>query len=156
MLVSNPDDALTEARKKSFDLAFVDLRLGTRSGLDLIPELLSTSPWLKIVVITAYASVDTAVEAMKRGASDYIPKPFTPAQIKLVLNKISDVRDLEQKVAYLESQLAESQPVMELSTNSSTLQHAISLRQGCGGQRRVDPPSRRKRHGEEHIRQDDS
>ena len=126
VLVSNPDDALTEAKKRSFDLAFLDLRLGTRSGLDLIPALLATSPWLKIVVITAYASIDTAVEAMKRGAVDYIPKPFTPAQIKLVLTKISDVRDLEQKVASLESQLAESQPALELSTSNPALQHAIS------------------------------
>jgi CheY-like chemotaxis protein len=52
-----------------FDLAFVDLRLGTNNGLDLIPPLLGECPWMKIVVITAYASIDTAVEAMRRGAS---------------------------------------------------------------------------------------
>jgi NtrC-family two-component system response regulator AlgB len=127
VLVSNPDDALKEARKRAFDLAFVDLRLGTRSGLDLIPELLATSPWLKVVVITAYASIDTAVEAMKRGAVDYIPKPFTPAQIKLVLTKISDVRGLEQRISALESQLEEAQPAMELATSNPDLQRAVSM-----------------------------
>jgi len=74
--VGNFQDAVSESSRRSFDLAFVDLRLGTSSGLDLIPALLASSPWLKIIVITAYASIDTAVEAMRRGATDYIPKPF--------------------------------------------------------------------------------
>src|SRR5262245_12585416 len=78
--VTNADDAAREAARRSFDLAFVDLRLGTKSGMDLIPVLLAQSPWLKVVVITAYAAVDTAVEAMRRGSLDYLPKPFTPVQ----------------------------------------------------------------------------
>jgi DNA-binding NtrC family response regulator len=81
--VGNAQDAVAENSRRSFDLAFVDLRLGASSGLDLIPALLASSPWLKIIVITAYASIDTAVEAMRRGAADYIPKPFTPAQVTL-------------------------------------------------------------------------
>ncbi len=87
--VGNFQDALAEAAQHSFDLAFVDLRLGTADGLDLIPLLLASTPWLKIVVITAYSSVETAVEAMRRGAADYIPKPFTPAQVSLVLRKLT-------------------------------------------------------------------
>ena len=83
--VGNARDALSESSRRPFELAFVDLRLGTEDGLDLIPALLAAVPWLKIIVITAYASIDTAVEAMRRGASDYIPKPFTPAQIKLAV-----------------------------------------------------------------------
>src|SRR3954462_4349461 len=59
--VSNPADAIAEANRRAFDLAFVDLRLGAERGLDLIPVLLAGSPWLKVVVITAYASVETAV-----------------------------------------------------------------------------------------------
>jgi NtrC-family two-component system response regulator AlgB len=54
-----------EASRRSFDLAFVDLRLGTADGLDLIPALLAQTPWVKIVVITAYAFIDTAVEAIR-------------------------------------------------------------------------------------------
>ncbi|MGZ8459652.1 MAG: response regulator, partial [Candidatus Deferrimicrobiaceae bacterium] len=73
--VSNFQDAVEAASRRTFHMAFVDLRLGTASGLDLIPVLLSGSPWMKIVVITAYASIDTAVEAIRRGATDYIPKP---------------------------------------------------------------------------------
>jgi NtrC-family two-component system response regulator AlgB len=97
--VSNFEDAVHEASRRSFDLAFVDLRLGTADGLDLIPSLLAQTPWLKIIIITAYASIDTAVEAMRRGATDYIPKPFTPAQVKLAVHKVFEMRTLGQRVA---------------------------------------------------------
>ena len=60
----------------------MDLRLGTSSGLDLLPALLAEDPDLDVVVITAYAAIDTAMEAVRRGARDYLPKPFTPAQIR--------------------------------------------------------------------------
>ncbi len=108
--VSNVADAMTEAARRSFDLAFVDLRLGTDDGLDLIPALLAIAPWLKVIVITAYASIDTAVEAIRRGATDYIPKPFTPAQINLAVRKVFEMRSLEQKVAALQDDLGGSIP----------------------------------------------
>ncbi len=98
---SAPKEALALAAKVSFDMAFVDLRLGNQSGLELIPELLKTSPWLKIVVITAYAAIDTAVEAVKRGAMDYLPKPFSTEQVDLLLRRVTELRQLEQKLAAL-------------------------------------------------------
>src|SRR5215475_1056713 len=87
--VSNPGDALAENERRSFDLVFLDLRLGTERGMDLIPGLLAASPWLKVVIITAYGSIDTAVEAMKRGAADYLTKPFTPAQAAAVTQRVA-------------------------------------------------------------------
>jgi len=68
--VSNSDDAVEEARKRAFDIAFVDIRLGEKSGIDLIPIILADSHWTKIVVITAHASIESAVESMRRGATD--------------------------------------------------------------------------------------
>ena len=125
--VSNSEDALSENARRSFDVAFVDLRLGTASGLDLIPALLAASPWLKIIVITAYASIDTAVEAIKRGATDYIPKPFTPAQVKLVVQRIAEMRSLEQRVATLQADLRRLTPEVDLTTESPAMQRAIEL-----------------------------
>jgi NtrC-family two-component system response regulator AlgB len=89
-----------------FDLAFLDLRLGGTSGLDLMPDLLEQQPNLKVVVITAYASVETAVEAMKQGASDYLPKPFKPAQVRVAAERAAEQRALERKVDVLEEQVA--------------------------------------------------
>src|SRR6185436_7356791 len=80
--------ALKQLETDRFDIAFLDLKLNGESGLDLLPELLKNNPQLEVVVFTAYASVETAVEAMRRGAIDYIPKPFTPDQIRQVLAKI--------------------------------------------------------------------
>jgi NtrC-family two-component system response regulator AlgB len=125
--VGNPEDALAEASRRSFDVAFVDLRLGVASGLDLIPSLLNTSPWLRIIVITAYASIDTAVEAIKRGATDYIPKPFTPAQIKLAVQKLFEMRSLEQKVASLREDLGRSHLEADFSSDNPAVRRAVSL-----------------------------
>jgi len=125
--VSNFQDALAEASQKSFDLAFVDLRLGTSDGLDLIPALLAQTPWIKIIVITAYASIDTAVEAMRRGATDYIPKPFTPAQVKLAIHKVFEMRTLEQRVASLQEDMRRLNPEADFSTASSAMQRVINL-----------------------------
>jgi two-component system, NtrC family, response regulator AlgB len=125
--VSNVQDALAEASRRPFDLAFVDLRLGTDDGLDLIPALLAAAPGLKVIVITAYASIDTAVEAMRRGATDYIPKPFTPAQIDLAVRKVFQVRSLEQKVAALQEDLGRQRPEIDLSSQNPQMQKAVTL-----------------------------
>lgn len=71
------EDALEETSRRVFDLIYLDLRLGLQNGLDFLPRLVAENPWAKVVVITAYASVATAVQAMKLGAVDYLPKPFT-------------------------------------------------------------------------------
>jgi two-component system, NtrC family, response regulator AlgB len=125
--VSNFQDALAETAHRSFELAFVDLRLGTENGLELIPLLLSASPWLKIIVITAYASIETAVEAIRRGAKEYLPKPFTPAQVHLAVQKILDMRTLEHRLAVLQEDLGRSVPEMEFSSLSPVMQRSLNL-----------------------------
>ena len=77
--------ALELLSRRPFDTALLDLRLAQEQGLDLLPRLLSMAPGLHVVVVTAYATIETAVEAMRRGAFDYLPKPFTPDQLRIVL-----------------------------------------------------------------------
>src|SRR5262245_13657274 len=77
--------AIRRLGQQPFDVALVDLRLGQESGLDLLERMRDARPRLVVVVITAHAAIDTAVEAMRRGAYDYLSKPFTPAQIHAVL-----------------------------------------------------------------------
>ena len=125
--VSNSRDAQTEAGRRAFDLAFVDLRLGTADGLDLIPGLLAQTPWLKIIIITAYASISSAVEAMRRGATDYLPKPFTPAQVKLAVHKAFEMRRLEEKIASLQEDLGRLNPEIDLSTANPGMRRALNL-----------------------------
>ena len=80
-------------------------------------------------MITAYASIDSAVEAMKRGAADYIPKPFTPAQIQIVLGRVSEFRRLEQKVETLQQTLNQLHPEVELTTVHAGMQQSLNLAQ---------------------------
>ena len=127
--VSNFKDAMAEASRRFFDMALVDLRLGTESGLDLIPALRTTCPWLKIVVITAYASIDTAVEAMRRGAFDYLPKPFSHDQLILLMDKVAAVRTLEQRVSALQEALNEATPEADLTSRSAAMQRTLALAQ---------------------------
>ncbi|MBF0303601.1 MAG: sigma-54-dependent Fis family transcriptional regulator [Desulfamplus sp.] len=123
--VSNPADALDEVRQRAFDMAFIDIKLGEESGMDLIQPLLATSPWTKIVVITAYASIENAVEAMKRGAADYIEKPFTPAQIRLLTQKIGKIRELENQIAVLKEKVGNTDTPALLNSQNPGLQRVI-------------------------------
>jgi len=109
-MAADVKEALQCVRKERFDLAFLDLRLGADNGLDLIPQLLGETQELKIVVMTAYSSVDTAVSAMKLGAFDYIGKPFNPAQLDVILSKTEKLRRMENRITALDSDLKALHP----------------------------------------------
>jgi NtrC-family two-component system response regulator AlgB len=110
-----------------FDVAFLDLRLGREQGLDLLPNLLKLAPGLDVVVITAYATIATAVEAMRRGAADYLPKPFTPDQLRLVLDRTARLRRLQSHVAELEDQVRSVVPEADLQTEEPAMRQALEL-----------------------------
>ena len=105
-------DAIKAANELIFDMAFVDLRLGTDNGLECIPNLLSANPWLKIVVVTAYATIDSAVKAIQMGAVDYLPKPFVPEQLSAILLRIQAMRRMESRIQTLQDDLGRLQPLL--------------------------------------------
>lgn len=110
-----------------FDVAFLDLRLGQDKGLDVLPNLLRLAPGLAVVVITAYATIETAVEAMRRGAFDYLPKPFTPNQVRLVMDRIDRIRRLESHVEELEAQVRSIVPEIDLQSDEPVWQQALDV-----------------------------
>jgi NtrC-family two-component system response regulator AlgB len=124
---SSPDSAIEVMGRTSFDMAFLDLRLGTHSGLDLIPRLLAENPNLTIVIITAYATIETAVEAMRRGAWDYLPKPFTPAQIRHTLDRVTKQRSLANRAANLEGQLSAETPDVLLASAAPSVRAVMDI-----------------------------
>ena len=119
--VASSDAALGALQRETYDVAFVDLRLADDSGLDLIPKLLALRAELAIVVITAYATVETAVLAMRRGAYDYLQKPFTPGQIRHEIERIGRWRALRARVAELEAELDEQSPGLDLESASPVM-----------------------------------
>ena len=135
---ASASDASRRLERAAFDVAFVDLRLRDESGLDLLETLTKLSPRLPVVIITAYASIDSAVEAMRRGAFDYLPKPFTPAQIRAVLERIERVRSLQSQIADLQEQIGVDVPEfsLELENLQVTARRSGARAAGSGDRRR--------------------
>ena len=125
--VATASEALATLERQAFDLAFLDLRLKETSGLDLLPKLLALRPQLPIVMITAYATISTAVEAIKRGARDYLPKPFTPAQIRRLVNGLAERLNLSRRVEELQAHLREAVPEVILETESPKMRATLDL-----------------------------
>jgi NtrC-family two-component system response regulator AlgB len=99
----------------------------------LIPKLLADCPNLTIIVMTAYATIDSAVEAIKRGASDYLPKPFTPAQIRHAVDQCRKQRELKSRVTDLEGRLREAAPETDLETDSPKLRAVFDIATKASG-----------------------
>jgi two-component system NtrC family sensor kinase len=85
--------ALDSMSRQDFDLLVADLRLPDMQGMDVIRQIKKNRPGTEVIVITGYASVGSAVEAMKTGAVDYLPKPFTDDQFKTAVEKALKIRD---------------------------------------------------------------
>jgi NtrC-family two-component system response regulator AlgB len=119
--------ALAMLEAEPADVALVDLRLGSESGLDLLGAMLGQSPRLAVVIITAHASIDSAIEALRRGAVDYLPKPFTPAQVRGVLERIARVRGLRDRVDDLAERVRSEVPEAELDSPDLQFRRVVEL-----------------------------
>jgi NtrC-family two-component system response regulator AlgB len=119
--------AVRSLEASRFEIVLLDLKLPGQDGLDLLPELVRRWPQLSVVVFTAFACIETAVEAMRRGAADYIAKPFTPAQLREVLARVLRTRRLQGRVAELESRLRMDTPPPDLATQDPSMQRAYDV-----------------------------
>jgi two-component system, NtrC family, response regulator AlgB len=124
---SDAAGALELLARRPFEIALLDLHLAQERGLDLLPRLLSLAPGLNVVIVTAYATIETAVEAMRRGAFDYLPKPFTPDQLRVVLDRIARMRRLQFQVEDLEEQVRSVAPEVDLQTNEPLMRQALEV-----------------------------
>ncbi|NVB80718.1 MAG: sigma-54-dependent Fis family transcriptional regulator [Kofleriaceae bacterium] len=100
--VGSTKAALEALERGRFDVILLDLWLGRDSGLTAIPQMLAARPNVGIIVITAYASFETAVEAMRLGAVDYLPKPFTPEQVRFATRRVVAAERMRRRIAELE------------------------------------------------------
>lgn len=117
-------EAAVQARR--FDLALLDLKLGQTSGMVLLPRLLDAAPGMAVVLMTAFASIPTAIEAIRRGARDYLPKPFEPDQIRLLLDEVTRDREVSRRLDDLEQRLAEV-PEADFATESPAMGAVLDL-----------------------------
>jgi len=119
--------AMKAIDEEQYDVVFLDLKLGADDGLEVLGRLLKAQPTLIVVMFTAYANIATAVEAMRKGAFDFIPKPFTPDQIRGILAKIEKTRALQTRVRFLENDLAAESPPVDLESSEPGTRLAIEI-----------------------------
>jgi DNA-binding NtrC family response regulator len=81
-------DALAQVFSHDYDLVLLDMKMSDGNGMDVLQKIKVKRPDLRVVIVTGYASIDTAVEAIQKGASDYMPKPFTPDELYTVTNRV--------------------------------------------------------------------
>ncbi|MGA8892250.1 MAG: sigma-54 dependent transcriptional regulator [Anaeromyxobacteraceae bacterium] len=104
--VSNGEDALRELSARDYDLVLSDVRMPRMDGIALLRKALELHPGLTFIVMSAYGTHDTAIEAMKAGAYDYVSKPFKPDEVLLVLRKAEERLRLSRENRRLRSELA--------------------------------------------------
>jgi two-component system, NtrC family, response regulator AlgB len=116
--VATSAGALDALERSRFDVVFLDLWLQSESGLGVLPELLRRQPGVGVVVITAFATFASAVEAMKMGAVDYLPKPFTPEQVRTAARRVVTANVLKRQLVELQDRLDETEGESTFETQS--------------------------------------
>jgi DNA-binding NtrC family response regulator len=117
-LFSKPQEALDALHRERFDLAFIDLKMAPIDGMEVLAEIKKYSPETTVIIVTAHGSIDTAIEAVKRGAYHYLQKPFDFKELQLFAQKAWEYHQLAQEVRALRSQLNSAQDTGDLITRS--------------------------------------
>lgn len=117
-------EALKKIEAYPFDIMFVDIKMPGMDGIQLLEKIKTEYPDTAVVIITAYGSIESAINAMKAGASDYLLKPFKPKYLSLVMEKILQQKKLTSEYNYLKGRLekisrfdniiGQSSPMMEI------------------------------------------
>ncbi len=118
------EEALYKCKDRRFDILLVDIKMEGMSGLDVLKQIKGSDPDVAVVMITAYGSIPSAIEAMKNGAYDYLLKPFDPNELGVIIEKIIDIQAQAKENLYLkqeykdrarfESMIAQSRPMQEI------------------------------------------
>ena len=121
-------DALERLREgEEFDLILSDILMPGMSGLDMLDKLMGMGNTVPVVVMSAFGSVDTAIQALKRGAYDYISKPFKKDELILAIRKLEERETLRRKVVYLEERIRSEERFGELVGKSEPMKQVYSL-----------------------------
>ena len=123
---SNAETGLQLLTSEPVHLVLTDLKLPGMSGLELLQKVKEQSPAMPVVVMTAFGSVETAVEAMKAGASDYVLKPFSLAEMKMVVHKELDVSRLREENRSLREALGEKYKHPNVVATSARMQEVLA------------------------------
>jgi NtrC-family two-component system response regulator AlgB len=126
-LIARPQEVLDLIQQEKFDLAFVDLRMAPLDGMEILAEIKQHSPETTVVIITAHGSIDSAIEAVKKGAYHYLQKPFDFKELQLFAQKTLEYHELSQEVRALRRKVAETQGFGEIVTHNREMLAMLDL-----------------------------
>jgi len=121
-------EAIDKARSRPYAIYFIDLRMpGGLDGIETMIEIRKFQPEASVVIITAYATVDTAVAAMKEGAQEYIVKPCNPAEISLLVGRIIKLKNLQRENAILRKKLTRQYRFQDILSKNARMHDLMQL-----------------------------
>ncbi len=120
-------DALELLAQDNFDLVIADLKMPGMNGIELLRAIKQDYPNISVIMITGYSTVESAVEAMKGGAADYLPKPFTPDQVAVVVQKVLAARSILLENIYLRNELQAKYRFSNIIGSSRNMQEIYRL-----------------------------
>jgi two-component system response regulator PilR (NtrC family) len=112
---------------ENFDLVLTDLKMPGASGLDVLAYVKERDPSTQVILMTAYASHDTAIKALKAGATDYVTKPFKVEELLVQVNKALEIRALERENFYLKQRLADRTGLNRLVGRSTPMRRVYDM-----------------------------
>jgi len=118
-------DALRMAKDELFDLALVDLKLAKKDGIELMRDLHRITPEVPVIILTAYGTIETAVEAMKRGAYSYLTKPFDRRELLLQIKNGLEKSKLSREIRRLKALVAERYGFENIIGKSEKMQEVM-------------------------------
>ncbi|MCX5905759.1 MAG: response regulator, partial [Deltaproteobacteria bacterium] len=121
------EDALQRVQVEHFDIVITDLRMPGMDGIQLLEELKKIQPHLVVILITGYATIKNAVEAIQKGAYDYLPKPFTPDEVRVIIKRAAEHSRLEAENVILRRQLQSQQSFENIIGNSAPLEKVFAM-----------------------------
>jgi two-component system response regulator PilR (NtrC family) len=120
-------EAIARLEKDHFDLLLCDIRLGDITGLDVLRACKEHHPDNAVILISAYATTETAVEAMNEGAFDYVPKPFDKDELMATIAKALELRSIEHEKKQLDDELKKNLHFGMIVGNSPAMRHIYKL-----------------------------
>ena len=126
-LAENGRKAIDRLKEDEFDLVLTDIRMGDLNGLDVLRAAKNRKPDTVVIMISAYATTETAVEAMNEGAYDYVPKPFDNEELKRTIAQALDRRTSDSDRKSAEAQEEESVHFGKIVGNSPRMQHIYQM-----------------------------
>lgn len=128
----NAEAALEQSQRRDFDVAVFDMMMPGMSGIDLLEQFKQQQPECEVIMLSGKGTIETAVLAMKRGAYDFLTKPFPLAELEKLIQKAHDRRSLRKENVQLKTLLARGEPSSEMIGDSPAMREVFRLIERAG------------------------